>query len=297
MIYIYIPEEGYGGCYATSDKSLKEVPMAFKEVKSSNIRRVEWETIGIYHTFNIPYFDKKDVPSYLYKNGINAKIVEEHEFNAICKEFTKNIVPTNELVIRDAVKEYLDKKYDIAHIQDEYTHASLPVRADLFAVSHDKKVITVEVKSDRDTFTRLKKQLEEYTKFSHIVYVAIDIAHLVKFKKGFPSYYGGILVYEDGELILHSACHSSKTIEASRLLWKQELQQFLCFKGSFTKYCIDELEYFIENIFTVCEHKAISEFLFVNRYLKHKNDFKHLINDYEYKQNLIEKLVKEKKKM
>lgn len=294
MIYLYLNNE-YGSSNATSDKGLNEVPTAFKNFTSANLRRVEWETIGIYHSVYIPYHERENAKEFLLKYDIEVEIVEEHEFNKICKALNSSLIPTNETIIRESVTEYLNNKYDIAHIQDEYTHAMLPVRADLFAVTNDKAVITVEIKSDRDTFTRLKKQLEEYTKFSHIVYVAIDVCHLVKFKKGFPNYHGGILVYEDGELHIHSASHRSKSIECSRLLWKQELQSFLCFKGSFSKYAIDRLEYFIENIFTVREHKAIAEFLFVNRYLKQKNDFKHLINDYDYKQALINKLVKDKK--
>lgn len=291
---IFLLETENRNYYATSDKSLQEVPRAFSGAKSAHLRRVEWESLGLYHSFHVPYPIALD--DFLGDYNITAKVVEEHEFNKICKEFNSNIKPTNELVIRDAVTKYLNEKYDIAHIQDEYTHARLPVRADLFAVTNCKAVITVEIKSDRDTFTRLKKQLEEYTKFSHIVYVAIDITHLIKFKKGFPNYYGGILVYEDGELKIHCGCQRKKSIDCSMLLWKQELKLFLCFKGSFSKYAIDELEYLIENVFTVREHKAISEFLFVNRYLNLKNDFKNLINDYDYKQKLIEKLVEEKKK-
>jgi hypothetical protein len=296
MIYVYFPREGYGSGYATSDKSLKEVPSAFSGLKSSHLQRVEWETMGIYHSFHIPYLDREDIKGYFKNHGITATIVEEHEFNKICKAFNASIVPTNESVIREAVHEYLEKKHSVAYIQNEFTHTALPVRADLFAVTNDKKVITVEIKSDRDTFTRLRKQLEEYTKFSHIVYVAIDIAHLIKFKKGFPSYHGGILVYEDGELKLHTAPSTRKSIECSHLLWKQEYQQFLCFKGSFSKYSIDKLTHLIESVFTVREHRAISEFLFINRYLRRENDFSHLFDDPEYKQELIDKLIKRKVK-
>lgn len=294
MIYIFINTD-FGVSNATSDKSLREVPNAFKELSSFHVRRVEWETIGIYHTLYIPYDKRDNAEEYLKSIGIEAKVVDQHGFNEVCKKLNSELTPTNEAVIREAVTEYLNKKYSIAHIQGEYTHPSLPVRADLFAITKDRKVITVEIKSDRDTFTRLKKQLEEYATFSHGVYVALDIAHLVKFKKNFPSFYGGILVYEDGELKLHTACTFSKNIDAYRLLWKQEHLQFLPFKGITTNFSLSKLNEITESVYTVKECREIAEFLFINRYVKDENDFSHLIVDYDYKQELVDRIRKVKK--
>lgn len=282
--------------YLKSDKNTREITALFNEHKkrANNLHphRVNDDEYGVYHHLHISYI--KTHEEVIKQLDCDIELVSRDEFFDKCRELNKSTPPTNEADIREATKKYLDNKYDIEYIQDEYTHSSLPVRADLFAVSKDKKVITIEIKSDRDTFTRLRKQLEEYNKFSHIVYLAIDIKHLAKFKKNYPGYYGGILTYEDGELEVYSAAHSSKTIDATRILWKQELLLFThYFNGSFTKYCISKLEHIIRNVFTVEEYYNISEYLFVNRYIKDELDFKELICDLDYKQKLVDKVVKE----
>jgi len=296
MIFLFVGEDDF---YIKSDKNTREVTMLFnafekiRENRYMSIHRVNDTEYGTYHHVHKPYGESdKWLEEQL---DYQFTYIDKAEFFNKCKELNVLVEPTNELVIRDAVKKYLDDKYNIEYIQDEYTHSSLSVRADLFAVTKDKKVITIEIKSDRDTFTRLRKQLEEYTKFSHVVYLAIDIKHLAKFLKNYPNYYGGILTYEDGQLDIYKACYQGKKIDATGILWKQELLQFTTyFNGSFTKYNIDDLETIIKNVFTVNEWYSISEYLFVNRYLKEPLDFKDLIYDLKYKNKLVEIIKKEK---
>ncbi len=292
MIYAYFSD--YQGMFK-GDKNSREVTSYFNKIDISRFKLESGNNImdcGSYHYAAFPYGMSEE--SFIKNYCKEMTIIEEvQNFYNKCRELHVEVPPTNELKIREAVKTYLNTKYKIEYMQDEYTHTSLPVRADLFAVTKNKKVITVEIKSDRDTFTRLKKQLEEYTKFSHIVYLAIDIKHLERFRKNFPSYYGGILVYEDNELKLYTACCRNENVDTTRLLWKQELFAFVnVFDGSFSKYNIEELNKFIYNIFTVQEFYKISEYLFVNRYLHEKKNFKHMIKDFEYKNKLIQKFIK-----
>ncbi|PHQ90093.1 MAG: hypothetical protein COB42_05615 [Sulfurimonas sp.] len=298
MIFAYFSERNEFSAqqaYFKSDKNTRELTALFNHLKKRklniNPRRINDTEYGVYYYDTLSY--KQTEEEYLKLFNYDFLILTRDEFFDKCKELHISITPTNENDIREATVNYLKNKYKIHFIQDEYTHFSLPVRADLFAVSKDKKVITVEIKSDRDTFTRLRKQLEEYAKFSHIVYLAIDIKHLAKFLKNYPNYYGGILFYEDGKLEVYQTCYNKKYIDATNILWKQELLQFTTyFNGSFLKYSIGELEKIIINIFTVAEYFAISEYLFINRYLGEPIDFKHLINDLKYKQKQINKLGK-----
>lgn len=295
MIFGYYNEDEYSSrIYLKSDKNTRELTDIFNENKKRandlHEHRENDDEYGVYFYIRIPYLKTKDEVIKSLNTDIN--MICRDDFFDKCKELNKKIEPTNETEIREATKTYLNNKYSIHFMQDEYTHTSLPVRADLFAVSKSKKVITVEIKSDRDTFTRLRKQLEEYTKFSHIVYLAIDIKHLEKFKKNYPNYYGGILVYEDGELELYRQACNRKNIDTTKILWKQELLQFTTyFKGSFTKYNISELENIIFKVFTVDEWYSISEYLFINRYLNEELNFKDMIDDLEYKQKQIDKLI------
>lgn len=290
MIFMYIGEHDY---YLKSDKNTREITSMLnkhlKRIDSRTIisRREEDAKYGTYFVVHRPYDTDQD---WLEKNlGQKFEYVTADEFYDRSEALNDLIILSNETDIRIAVKEYLNETYPIKFIQDEYTHSSLPVRADIFAVSEEAQVITVEIKSDKDTFTRLRKQLEEYDKFSHLLYVAIDVRHLAKFLNNYKTYNRGILVYEDGKLELYSSCYYKSKIDASKLLWRQELLQFLIpIEGNFNKYNVDDLSFIIESVYTVFEYQEICEYLFVNRYLQKSLDFADMIYDSEYKDKLAQ---------
>lgn len=209
---------------------------------------------------------------------------------------------SNEIKLRELSQNYLNEQYNIKFMQEEYTHISLPVRADLFAVDMSKKVISLEIKSDKDTFVRLEKQLSEYLKFSHVVYLVIDITHLAKFLKRFNTYaYDavGVLVYENNELLVYKEPYVSKSIFATNLLWKDEYFQLLNVfrtKKSMSRFSADKIIGMCHEIYSVAEWHRLCEILFVNRYLC-DSDIKIIehIDDLDYKQNKFEKLLEPKR--
>lgn len=230
------------------------------------------------------------------------KYVDYDEWCNIAKntqqKYLENYNPSNESKIRTKSKELLNKLHEIKFIQDEYTHTSLPVRADIFAVSKNKEVITVEIKSDKDTFVRLEKQLKEYMIFSHITYVALDISHLPKFLKKFNTYLFdclGIMIYENNEVFLYSEPYKSKKINTTNLLWKDEYLQFISpLNFSVSKMNVDTAVNMIKRLFTVYEFETISEALFLNRYLQDKSfKVEDLIEDIEFKNKRATKTYKD----
>ena len=136
---------------------------------------------------------------------IDYEILDFAEWSSKSWDIVKAIPATSEKVIRDDIEKELKNKYDFCHWQREFTHSSLDVRTDLFGVTRDKNVISVEIKSDRDSLSRLEKQIKGYSVFSHIVYLATDVRHFPKVEKMLherSGMYGvGVFVYEDGELI------------------------------------------------------------------------------------------------
>lgn len=231
-----------------------------------------------------------------------VKYVEYDEWCKIAiatqKRYLENYNPSNEKDIREKSTNLLKELYDIKFLENEYTHTSLPVRADILAVSNNKEVITLEIKSDKDTFVRLEKQLKEYMNFSHIVYIALDISHLPKFLKKFNTYSFdtiGIMVYEDNEIYVFREPYKSSSIDVTALLWKDEYFQFLRpFSVNKSKFNLTGIMRIIKNTFTVNEFESISEQIFINRYLQNK-EFKvdDLLDDIEYKNDKIKKLFKQ----
>lgn len=233
-----------------------------------------------------------------------VKYVEYDEWCKIAidtqKRYLENYNPSNEKDIREKSTNLLKELYDVKFLENEYTHTSLPVRADILAVSNNKEVITLEIKSDKDTFVRLEKQLKEYMNFSHIVFIALDISHLPKFLKKFKTYSFdtiGIMVYEDNEVYVFREPYKRTKINATSLLWKNEYLQFLeCFPISTSKLSVDRALKIINRCYTVYEFETICEQIFINRYLQNK-DFKvdDFLEDKEYKSDKIQKFYKELK--
>lgn len=112
---------------------------------------------------------------------------------------------SNEKEIREAVKSYLLENYNDLKIKEEFG-VFLDSRNDVMGVSYEN-IISVEIKSDKDNFLRLEKQLKTYQSFSNIVYVALDITHLKKYeekflKNGYQFSSIGILIYDNKKLTL-----------------------------------------------------------------------------------------------
>lgn len=193
MIYFsYNPEYDNYSFLFKSDNTTQELDKFFSQNQGVNIfpssigfnskrgRTID-ENFGVYRKVSISVNQNRiDSMENEYKGQL--KYVDYDEWRKIAKDtqkrYSDNYKPSNEKTIREKSTILLKELYDVKFLENEYTHTSLPVRADILAVCNSKKIITLEIKSDKDTFVRLEKQLREYMKFSHIVYIAIDISHL-----------------------------------------------------------------------------------------------------------------------
>jgi hypothetical protein len=146
---------------------------------------------------------------------------------------------SNEKEIRAAAKKFLTDNFENCCIIDEFIGGSMIARTDLTAIVNNK-IVMCEIKSDSDNFQRLEKQLNEYSKVSHHVYLFVDKKHVEtlrnKFLKG--KYYSNItaLIYDNDEFLtphglqkftFRKPCFKELTIDIFRLLWKEEMSQFL----------------------------------------------------------------------
>lgn len=182
----------------------------------------------------------------------------------------KKEVLSNEREIREATRIWITQNYPSTIIRDEFTQNHLPIRNDLFAVCN-KYVISIEIKSNKDNFSRLEKQVIGYKGFSNTVIVALDECHLSSYLKRFSNselFYGvGLLVFNKNGLSQHIRARTNEYPMMYDMLWSSELQLF--FSGlklrSKIKKSSREAKYYINRMFTYQEIYEISKYIFTNR--------------------------------
>lgn len=180
---------------------------------------------------------------------------------------------SNEELIRKATKRWLANKFPSATIRDEFTQSHLCIRNDLFAVS-SKHSVSVEIKSDKDNFSRLEKQILGYKLFSNIVIVAIDKKHFNSYVKRFMKselFNGvGLLVYDGYDVQEKIAAYHFEFPMMYDMMWSSELQLFftgLKLRSKIGKSAKESKEY-ISKMFTYQEIYDISKYIFVERIAK-----------------------------
>ena len=187
MIYFtYNPNDAYYHPFLfKSDVSTQELDKFFSKNQGVNViphllyskrnkGRSTNESFGIFYKVSVSISQSRiDSLEEDFKGQLKYMEYDDWYKMAIStqKKYEDNYNPSNEKDIREKSTALLKELHNIKFLENEYTHTSLPVRADIMAVSHDKEVITLEIKSDKDTFVRLEKQLKEYMNFSHIVYI------------------------------------------------------------------------------------------------------------------------------
>lgn len=106
-------------------------------------------------------------------------------------------------------------------------------RADAVMVA-DRELIGFELKSDRDSLARLKKQVKDYDKYYDRNYIVIGAHYQKKIEEHIPEYWGIMLVTEENDFIeveeLRKARNKSEHSESTKVLqhqmeflWREEL--------------------------------------------------------------------------
>ena len=106
-------------------------------------------------------------------------------------------------------------------------------RADMLLVTKTK-LIGLEIKSDRDSFERLARQVKDYEKFFDTNYLVVGTCHVEEAMRTVPAHWGIYEVYEnsDGTYIMECVRSASmalkdNTEEKLYLLWRNELMRIV----------------------------------------------------------------------
>lgn len=137
---------------------------------------------------------------------------------------------------------FLDKEDGLVNF--EYPFHYNTRRCDVLFMN-DNETIGVEIKSDIDKLTNLKKQLESYYYAFNTVYVACGLKH-IKEVKSFKGNFGIILV-SDNETKIVRMPRSKKNLEKKiilDMLDKKLLEEEVCVKGK-TKELL--IQYILKN--------------------------------------------------
>ena len=101
-------------------------------------------------------------------------------------------------------------------------------RADIMMVTDDA-ITGLEIKSDADSYTRLKRQIRDYDKYFDYNYVVIGKSHLKHVEEHIPKYWGVISCFEeDGDIcfeeVKEAARNPKRKIDYKlSFLWYREL--------------------------------------------------------------------------
>lgn len=132
--------------------------------------------------------------------------------------------------IREPLFDYLEQVYGkIRFFEEKIIGKS---RADVIAICCDR-IVGVEIKSDVDTYERLKSQVRNYNKFCDFNYIAVGRSHERHVEKHVPKEWGILVVYVEDEQICimeqRPATLNPKMKQDIQIsmMWRPELQRIL----------------------------------------------------------------------
>ncbi|MCI8745052.1 MAG: sce7726 family protein [Lachnospiraceae bacterium] len=128
--------------------------------------------------------------------------------------------------IREPLFDYLEERYGKARMIEEKQMGRS--RADIVMVLQGE-LAGIEIKSDADTYARLKRQVKDYDRFFDRNYVVAGSTHAMHIGEHVPEYWGIISVEQmeegvDFYMIREAARNPKMELELKlRILWRPEL--------------------------------------------------------------------------
>lgn len=132
--------------------------------------------------------------------------------------------------IREPLFAFLEEEFGVIRIIEEKQAGR--TRADALMVISDA-VCGIEIKSDADTYVRLKKQVKYYNRYFDFNYVVCGSTHAVHIDEHVPSFWGVIIVEEiDGRADFYMKRRAARNPKMKpelkiTLLWRPELNAIL----------------------------------------------------------------------
>ena len=148
--------------------------------------------------------------------------------------------------MREPLFDFLDEYFGkIRTIEEKIIRKS---RADVLGIT-DGSVLGFEIKSDSDTYERLKTQIKDYDKFCDYCYVVVGKSH-THVAEHIPDYWGIIIIEPGKEPVMSREAAPSPKVKLKyqmELLWKRELHNILqrnalpAYKDKSRKFISDKL--------------------------------------------------------
>ena len=170
--------------------------------------------------------------------------------------------------MREPLFDYLDENFGKIRIIEEKTIRGS--RADVLGVL-DGYFVGFEIKSDHDTYERLKTQVKDYDRFCDFCYIVVGTSHRKHVSEHVPDHWGILVITEEGVEMERGADDNpeAKLEEQITLLWKRELLQLLQI-NSCPKYTNMSRKFICEKLLQRVEHEKlklqITEILFERDY-------------------------------
>lgn len=174
--------------------------------------------------------------------------------------------------IREPLFDYLEERYGKARMIEEKQMGRS--RADIVMVLPGE-LAGIEIKSDADTYARLKRQVKDYDRFFDRNYVVAGSTHAMHIGEHVPEYWGIISVEQmeegvDFYMIREAARNPKMELELKlRILWRPELAHIQAICGM-AKYGGKSKEFvrnkIVEGVPAEILNELISEELFERDY-------------------------------
>ena len=176
--------------------------------------------------------------------------------------------------MREALFAYIDAGHQKVRIFDEKEIGRS--RADFITVT-DSIITGYEIKSDLDSYARLKSQVRDYNKFCDICYAVVGKSHQKGIIKHIPDFWGVLVISKEGGQIdiflSRTADINPKEITDNKLsiLWKKEIQNIAA-KNGLPKYHDKKKRYLMRMLREMIPHdqlmRALTDELFERDYNK-----------------------------
>ncbi len=132
--------------------------------------------------------------------------------------------------MREPLFDFLDENFGkIRIIEEKIIRES---RADVLGVL-DGYIVGFEIKSDHDTYTRLKTQVKDYDRFCDFCYIVVGESHRRHVAEHVPDHWGIIAVTGEGTYLDRGADDNPHALLDNQILlmWKRELFLLLEMNG------------------------------------------------------------------
>ncbi|RGY99126.1 hypothetical protein DXA13_09270 [Clostridium sp. AM58-1XD] len=132
--------------------------------------------------------------------------------------------------IREPLFDYLEERFGKTRIFEEKMIGRS--RADILMLT-ESQFVGLEIKSDADTYERLKRQVRDYDKYCDVNYVTVGKSHEKHVEKHVPDYWGILLVsLRDGRIVIEEKREAKRNPKVKKerqitFIWRPELQHLL----------------------------------------------------------------------